>query len=127
MIGLLISHFHGKIYIFMDYLWIQIFGYSIEELEEKTGHYILVNQVVLPENLIPERKKVSENDNILFLVLSAIYLSDGQLVEGDYKLSSISLNFYKSNDDKTSPESLMKHNEILHFFFLNYSKSFSLI
>lgn len=40
--------------------------------------YVL--QVVMPENL--SHQDLSENHTILFLTLSAIFLSEGQIIEG---------------------------------------------
>ena len=69
---------------------LQVFGYKITEFDEKSGHYILANQVRQPETFSP--RQFSDNNTVLFLILSAIFLSEGQIVEGNLvfiKLASI--------------------------------------
>lgn len=73
------------------HIW-QVFGYHLQEFEEKSGHFVLLNQVLLEESL-PSQSS-NETNTILFIILSAIYLSGGQIGEGNKLspfLSSISL------------------------------------
>lgn len=77
---------------------LQVFGYKITEFEEKSGHYILVNQVRQLESFSPQQ--FSDSNTILFLILSAIFLAEGQIVEGItvFFCSSSSL----ANDDQAN-------------------------
>lgn len=58
-----------------------VFGFLLHEFDEKSGHYVLLNQVIMPENL--PHQDLSESNTILFLTLSAIFLSEGCIGEDE--------------------------------------------
>jgi len=74
-----------------------VFGYKITEFEEKSGHYILVNRVSQQSTLFS--KQFSDDNTILFLILSSIFLSEGQIVE-DEMWNMLNILGYKSEECK---------------------------
>lgn len=74
-----------------------MFGFLLHEFDEKSGHYVLLNQVIMPENL--PHQDLSESNTILFLTLSAIFLSEGCIGEGMY-CHHIILQYKNCYDDK---------------------------
>ena len=74
----------------------------MHEFDEKSGHYVLLNQVVMPENLTIQ--STSESNTILFLTLTAILLSDGIIVEGNEMSNSLTS---LTNDDFKVSEQFM--------------------
>lgn len=60
---------------------LQVFGYKITEFEEKSAHYILVNQI--RQHGTFSTQQFSDTNTILFLILTAIYLAEGQIIEGN--------------------------------------------
>jgi hypothetical protein len=61
---------------------LQVFGYKIHEFEEKSGHFVLVN-TVSHEGKLSNPQNAQEN-SVLFLILAAIYLAEGEIAEGDH-------------------------------------------
>ena len=51
------------------------------EFEEKSGYFVMVNQIV-HKGALTDSQHQHEN-SLLFLILSAIYLAEGELAEGN--------------------------------------------
>lgn len=50
------------------------------EFEEKSGSFVMVNQIVHKGTLTDSQHK--HENSLLFFILSAIYLAEGELPEG---------------------------------------------
>jgi len=59
----------------------QVFGFHLYEFEGKSGFYVLQNQIGVIKGVSPQDP--SEANTILFLILSTICLSDGEIMEGE--------------------------------------------
>lgn len=58
-----------------------VFGFHLYEFEGKSGYYVLQNQIGVIQGV--SQQDPSETNTILFLILSTICLSDGEIMEDE--------------------------------------------
>jgi len=67
----------------------KVFGYHLLEFEEKTGHFVLQNMIEpIPNHSCIEPEA---NNGLLFILLTTIYMSDGEISEGKLNIVLITL------------------------------------
>lgn len=88
----------------------QVFGYTIQEFDDKSGYFILVNTIPRPDGFLED---MTDERMLLFVILGAIYLSGGSIGEGNTENEIITLKAVpracQACDDRLRPsENLLK-------------------